>query len=48
VKLLAREGWRRPLTGALAFTWHRYRAAREKLTRGRITGYGSWYNPGIL
>ena len=37
------QGWRHPFTAAYAFAWHRFRSVRERLTKGRRTGFGSWY-----
>jgi hypothetical protein len=46
LRLLAQGLLHAPATALAAFGWHRYRALRERLTRGRVTGFGSWYHPG--
>jgi hypothetical protein len=46
LRLLRGRLFHKPATAIFAFCWHRYRALRERLTRGRVTGFGAWYHPG--
>jgi hypothetical protein len=46
LRLLRKRFFHKPGTALFAFTWHRFRAARERVTGGRVTGFGSWYHPG--